>query len=705
MFEPTEDQSNAYSQRRWYNTIQSSSSLSERCRLYEEALSLIPGSYKLWYNYLLEVRIYVDLNPSLEHYNEANTLHERALTFLYSMPQIWLDYTEFLASQGHITKTRQVFDLALKRLPLTQHDLIWDSYLLWAQGLQSPETSKRIFVRYLQLSPNYINDYIDFLIHNKYTKDAVVAIQQLLKEDDNPELWEKLGKLLSENPDCIENSAEILKSCSEKIEEKAKAWELVAEFYLRAGDIEGARNTYEQALKSLDSVKEFSLIFAAYTQLEEEIVNICADDSDEAEKAISRLEKLLERREVLLSDVKLKENPNDVQEWIDRAELFKADIVQQLRIYAEAVTLVDPLKARGHPQRLWINFAKLYEEYGDCKSARIVFFKGTLSKLKKSAQIAEIWEEWIELELRHSHYSDALKLIRKVCNTQYKYSKDTTQEVFTNNRLWALYVDLEESLGTLESTREAYEKMITNKFANVYSVLNYVSYLQEHKMWEESFRVYEQGINKFTWPHVYDVWVCYLNAFVEKYGAKKLERARDLFEQVLLSCPKDKIRVFYLLYAKMEEEHGLGNHIIEVFERAIRDVPNQQKPELFLVYMQKVSDFFGITKMRMLFESGFSIFTVPEHIIDIGLQFANIERKLGEIDRVRSIYKFVSQYCDPKKPEHLKLWKKWNEFEVYHGNEDTFREMMRIQRTLNFNAAGVILAEPDDEGIDSINNE
>ena len=88
----------------------------------------------------------------------------------------------------------------------------------------------------------------------------------------------------------------------------------MAEFYLRAGDIEGARNTYEQALKSLDSVKEFSLIFAAYTQLEEEIVNICADDSDEAEKAISRLEKLLERREVLLSDVKLKENPNDVQE-------------------------------------------------------------------------------------------------------------------------------------------------------------------------------------------------------------------------------------------------------------------------------------------------------------------------------------------------------------------------------------------------------
>ena len=95
----------------------------------------------------------------------------------------------------------------------------------------------------------------------------------------------------------------------------------MAEFYLRAGDIEGARNTYEQALKSLDSVKEFSLIFAGYTQLEEEIVNICADDSDEAEKAISRLEKLLERREVLLSDVKLKHS--DFIFWTGQQDLFK----------------------------------------------------------------------------------------------------------------------------------------------------------------------------------------------------------------------------------------------------------------------------------------------------------------------------------------------------------------------------------------------
>jgi len=28
------------------------------------------------------------------------------------------------------------------------------------------------------------------------------------------------------------------------------------------------------------------------------------------------------------------------------------------------------------------------------------------------------------------------------------------------------------------------------------------------------------------------------------------------------------------------------------------------------------------------------------------------------------------------------FWKAWQEFEVHHGNEDTFREMLRIKRSV-----------------------
>lgn len=36
---------------------------------------------------------------------------------------------------------------------------------------------------------------------------------------------------------------------------------------------------------------------------------------------------------------------------------------------------------------------------------------------------------------------------------------------------------------------------------------------------------------------MYDIWNTYLTKFIDRYGGKKLERARDLFEQALDGCP------------------------------------------------------------------------------------------------------------------------------------------------------------------------
>ena len=36
----------------------------------------------------------------------------------------------------------------------------------------------------------------------------------------------------------------------------------------------------------------------------------------------------------------------------------------------------------------------------------------------------------------------------------------------------------------------------------------------------------------FRWPHVREIWAAYLTKFVARYGGMKIERARDLFEQV-----------------------------------------------------------------------------------------------------------------------------------------------------------------------------
>jgi pre-mRNA-splicing factor SYF1 len=62
------------------------------------------------------------------------------------------------------------------------------------------------------------------------------------------------------------------------------------------------------------------------------------------------------------------------------------------------------------------------------------------------------------------------------------------------------------------------------------------------------------------------------------------------------------------------------------------------------------------------------------------LRYAELERKLGEIDRARALYQHASQFSDPR--SDTDFWEKWQEFEVQHGNEETYKEMRRLKRSV-----------------------
>jgi hypothetical protein len=72
--------------------------------------------------------------------------------FIFQMPRIWLDYCQFLMDQCRITRTRQVFDRALRALPITQHHRVWPLYLKFLKIHDIPETAVRVFRRYLKVS-------------------------------------------------------------------------------------------------------------------------------------------------------------------------------------------------------------------------------------------------------------------------------------------------------------------------------------------------------------------------------------------------------------------------------------------------------------------------------------------------------------------------------------------------------------------------
>ena len=92
----------------------------------------------------------------------------------------------------------------------------------------------------------------------------------------------------------------------------------------------------------------------------------------------------------------------------------------------------------------------------------------------------------------------------------------------------------------------------------------------------------------FEFPHAHDIWIDYLNAFVARYGGRKLERARDLFEQVIEKVPAGVANTFFLMYAALEEEYGLVRHSTSIYERATKAVDDEHRFEMYQISVKKV---------------------------------------------------------------------------------------------------------------------
>jgi pre-mRNA-splicing factor SYF1 len=100
---------------------------------------------------------------------------------------------------------------------------------------------------------------------------------------------------------------------------------------------------------------------------------------------------------------------------------------------------------------------------------------------------------------------------------------------------------------------------------------------------------------------------------------------------------------------------------------------------MFTIYVAKATENFGLPATRPIYERAIEVLP-DKQTAEMCLRFAALERKLGEIDRARAIYAHASQFCDPR--VNQKFWTEWNQFEVETGSEDTFREMLRIKRSV-----------------------
>lgn len=671
--------------------------------LFERALKEMPGSYKLWRRYLAirveQLKGKSVLDPS---YKEVNNCFERALVFMHKMPRIWLDYCQLLIDECEITLTRRTFDRALQALPITQHNRIWPLYLKFIKLHNIPETAVRVYNRYLKLQPEEAEDFIDYLRGIGRLDEASIKLADITNREgfiskdgkSKYQLWTELCELVSKNPDKVQSlkvEAIIREGIKRYTDQQGKLWNALAEYFTRSGLFEKARDIYEEAVLKVMTIRDFSQVFDAYAQSEERLINskmesldLSEDDDIELELRLARYEDLIERRPLLLNSVALRQNPHNVEEWHKRVKLLDGKLLEIIETFTDAVQTVDPKQAIGKLHTLWVEFAKFYEVNGQVDDARLIFEKATQANYIKVEDLASVWCEWAELELRNCP-EKALKIMQRATapppkkTSYYDINEPVQNRVYKSLKVWSLYADLEESFGTLQTTKAVYDRIIDLKIATPQIIINYGLFLEENNYFEEAFKSYEKGIDLFKWPNVYDIWNTYLTKFLDRYKGSKLERARDLFEQCLTACPAKYSKCFYLLWAKLEEEHGLAKHAMAVYDRATTAVQREDMFEMFNMYIRKAAELFGVTYTRQIYEK--AIETLPdEEAKEMCLRFADLERKLGEIDRARAVYGHCSQLCDPRTSPNF--WAVWKEFEIKHGNEDTIREMLRIKRSV-----------------------
>jgi pre-mRNA-splicing factor SYF1 len=514
-------------------------------------------------------------------------------------------------------------------------------------------------------------------------------------------------------------------------EEIGRLWVALANYFIKIKQFNKSREIFEEALEKVLTVRDFTLVFNTYLKFEEELAksgiedydnendgngvndNMNIDDSniesslkeafielkiknedgdlfednnsnnnnnldDNEEMKLTyeeklnfkflRLNNLLERRPLMLCLTKLRQNPNNVKEWIQKISLCK-NYDSIIETYEEAINTIIPEKAFGNLSELYINYANYYEQYNEIEKMNNIYFRACNVNYNKIHENIDMWCLWIEKQLNFRNYNDAYIIIKTVC-TNKKYSRYNKSLI-----LWSLYVDLESNFGNEENIRKIYDKMIELKIANIQTIFNYCSYLEKRNFFEETFRIFEQGIFYFQWPGLYDLWIVYIIKFINRYKGKKIERIRDMYEEVIKQCPKDKIKIFYYIFAYYEEEYGSFNHCINILDKGANDVPQNDKAFIYSILISKTSKYFGITKTRNFFNKAMDNLD-KDHILEIGLKYISIESKLGELGRARSIFKHLSQFFNPTN-EVLKeaFWDVWEQFEIIHGNSDTYYDM------------------------------
>lgn len=465
---------------------------------------------------------------------------------------------------------------------------------------------------------------------------------QIRRERYNISTWLRYAKW-EEKQDELKRARSVYERALEVEDRNELIYIKYAEMEMRCKNINHARNLWDRAISLLPRVSQF---WYKYIHMEDMLGNYdkvrnlyerwmewspdehawTAYIKFELRNGETELVRKIFRRYVL--------NNNAVKSYIKWAKFEENhDEPDNAReVYQNAF---ENLGEDAHDEQLFIEFSSFEERSKEYDRARTIY-KFALDNLPKNSA-KQLYKRFIQFEKKYGDKKDIEHVILNKRRFQYE---DELKINPLNYDLWFDYIRLEESSGNKERIRDVYERAISN---------------------------IPPGMAKRHWKRYIYLWISY--ALYEEVNAKDFDRARQIWMTCLSHIPHQHFSFskVWIHYAKFEVRRMDLNKARKVFGNAIGKSPSEK---IFRAYIDLELHVADIDRCRTIYQKFLE--WAPENC-NAWISFAELERSLDDLDRVKAIYEIAVDQPELDKPELL--WKSYIDFEDERGEHDNVRNL------------------------------
>lgn len=636
-----------------------------RVWLYQRGCELAPQDVELWTEY---VKLVLEKSRGHPEQITYTVIDESTGQFPHEMA-LWQEVLPFAAANllCNVTYTRRLFNRALQGLAFAHHHQVFTWFLDFAEQVGGA-THQLVLRQYLQfvaaggtgrMTVDDVLDLLDDHLQQQMVEDMLRRPSDYITSHLGLALSKRLIQLQFGRPGF---EAAVLAAIGRYPDQ-------IGPLVVTLADAEPARarHWFAWGLERTTTLELFCEIYNAYVSDEWRRYK-----QEPTPVRAHFIRHLVAQRASWAVDTRLRAHPYDLDGWIERIALATDDKTR-LRGYADALTRINPLKVRFSSVNLagfWQRYATIYADAGDTKTANVVYSKASQSKFAHG-ELSEIYVAWSNMWLDQGDDKRALKVLEE--GMAVVPPKHVGPLVSHYLDVLELLVD---SASDVDRVATGFARARTAKLVTARQCLDHAAFLREWKRPEQADSVYEHAITGFPHPQIRrQVWRAYLES---AYGRVSDHRFADLVDRAVFGA---ELALPYIReFVQLRPTPQMLRRAIGVLKKQTSLDALNDKFALYQLLVTRIGDADELRETYDWIVADLEL--APAELVDITRSYIGFEHGQGQAQRVRALYRHLTQQNAPLAPVMAPVWTEWEAYEVDHGDEALFKEMMRWKRRM-----------------------